>query len=84
MKKVLLEDCCPKCGGVVGIIKKTGPHQKLLCYNCSTYIKMIGKKELETMREYKEDSTTIDEKINELNFKLDIIIEYLEELKSDE
>ena len=41
---------CNKCGFEGNPnLEETGPHTKATCQKCGTYIKMVGKKELESL-----------------------------------
>ena len=76
---------CDKCVSEAGKIINSGPHRKLVCGDCGKYVKMLSKSEHELLiKTLKPDISekTVEEKLDELNFKLDIIIEYIEELKN--
>ena len=68
---------CFKCEKEVTVnVIKAGPHNKLVCSECKAYIKFISNDELESclsMMDFKSNSTLIDEIV----FKLDLIIDHL-------
>jgi DNA transposition AAA+ family ATPase len=80
MKKIIdLDEACKKCGHYKGIINKNGPHIKLSCDYCGSYIKFISKNEYNALIIDNEEqkNQTDDDIMNEINFKLDLILDHL-------
>lgn len=85
MLKVLYP--CKICTNDVANVNKSGPHNKLICSKCGAYIKFIGQLELDNLDDVSEIDTSIDINntniinLNEINFKLDLVLNHLKILK---
>ena len=72
---IYTDKICDSCGSNIGKVEKSGPHNKLVCRDCGAYIKMVSQKELDQSIKLK-DNKSIEEKLDEINFKLDVLLEY--------
>lgn len=78
---VRLNEPCPNCGVKdTGEIVISGPSFKLSCNTCMKYIKFVGKKD--TFQyisvDVEEDDIIVNkDMLNEINFKLDLILDHL-------
>jgi len=85
MKYVRLNKNCKKCGSNNGILNKNGPHTKLSCNHCGSYIKFVSKNEYNKLIEDNgmEDNGMEGNDIDEINFKLDLILDHLGIIKAE-
>jgi hypothetical protein len=81
--RIELESPCTKCGCCSGVIEKSGPHLKLSCSNCNSYIKMVSNKSINYFKKEDNESDNIDSNdivtiknmLKEINFKLDVLLD---------
>jgi len=53
---------CPKCGSTNNKLVRSGPHKKLICGNCYTYIKFVSKSEAKNFELLEAESGAVKEK----------------------
>jgi len=79
---VFLPEPCFHCGSGRGVIETTDMHKKLSCNRCDAYIKFVGKKDnLVDVEEWVDDDVNgnnqLDNQLEEINFKLDLLLDHL-------
>jgi len=69
---------CPHCGAQEAQIEQVGPHMKATCISCRKFIKFIPKSLFNKVESEPESESESLDLLKEINFKLDIVLDYLE------
>ena len=80
MRRVIMDRACKYCKSINGQIEFKEPHNKLSCGECGKYIKFISDSDAAFLEWVDKESAPKQQNnstIQEINFKLDLVLDHL-------
>ena len=68
---------CGYCGGTNIVLQEVGPHSKAVCADCGKFVKFVKKTQAAAIKSLDKTNLYDSKKLDEINFKLDIILDYI-------